>query len=255
MDSKREHHQRIVRVLKAMNRDLLQDTQCLFGGGTAIALQIDEFRLSTDIDFICSSHEGYRKLRSLVGQFSTTGLAPLFDRPIRQLREVRADRYGIRSVLDIDGVPIKFEIVREDRIALDASTDLLNGVPTISRSDAYAEKLLANSDRWADKSVFSRDILDLAVMIGTWGDIPSDAHMKALSAYGTTISRDLVSAANLLLHNDEYRRRCFGELQIDSKVQGALIATLTGISQQKQQANTEYGLDDDQDQEPGPAPG
>ncbi|MDX5299380.1 MAG: hypothetical protein LPK85_10585 [Gammaproteobacteria bacterium] len=33
----------------AMNRELLQDTQCLFGGGTAIALQLDEFRLSRGI--------------------------------------------------------------------------------------------------------------------------------------------------------------------------------------------------------------
>lgn len=246
MDNKHQHHQRIARVLKSMNCNLLQDTQCLFGGGTAIALQLNEFRLSTDIDFICSSHEGYRKLRSLVGQFSITGLAPLFDQPVNQLREVRADRYGIRSVLDVDGVPIKFEIVREDRISLDASMDLLHGVPTISRADAYAEKLLANSDRWGDKSVFSRDILDLAVMVGAWGDVPAESLAKAGSAYGATITKDIVSAADLVLQNDGYRRQCFDQLRIDEEVQGELLTTLRDLSEQGLQSNPDY--------EPGPTP-
>lgn len=253
MDSKHQHHQRIIRVLESMNGDLLQDTQCLFGGGTAIALQLNEFRLSTDIDFICSSHEGYRKLRSLIGQFSLTGLAPLFNQPTQQLREVRADRYGIRSVLDVDGVPIKFEVVREDRISLDASFHLLHGVPAISRTDAYAEKLLANSDRWADKSVFSRDILDLATMIHAWGDIPSEAISKACSAYGPTIAKDLVSAANLVLQNGEYRRQCFDQLQIEETTQNDLIDTLSGILSPG--AGTSPECDLEEDEYPGPSPG
>lgn len=253
MDSKHQHHQRIIRVLKAMNSQLLQETQCLFGGGTAIALQLDEFRLSTDIDFICSSHEGYRKLRSLVGQFSITGLSPLFNQSVSQLREVRADRYGIRSILDIDGAPIKFEIVREDRISLGASMDLLHGVPIISRTDAYAEKLLANSDRWADKSVFSRDILDLAIMVRSWGAIPDEARAKACSAYGMTVNTDLVSAANLVLNNDIYRSQCFEELQIDKGVERELLATLRGMSQPGQQMSPDCELDDDD--EPGPVLG
>jgi hypothetical protein len=253
MDSKHNHHQRIVRVLEAMNSDLLQDTQCLFGGGTAIALQLNEFRLSTDIDFICSSHEGYRQLRGLIGQFSRTGLSPLFSQTIPQLREARADRYGIRSVLDIDGVPVKFEIVREDRISLDASMDLLHGVPTISRVDAYAEKLLANSDRWADTSVLSRDILDLAIMIRSWGNIPSEAEAKARSAYGSTITKDLVSSSNRVLQNEKYRRQCFDELRIDGQVQSGLLETLDEISKGGGLASLDFDLDNDQDS--GPSPG
>ncbi|ONF42617.1 hypothetical protein BTO32_15545 [Marinobacter lutaoensis] len=251
MDSKRQHHQRIARVLESMNSRLLQDTQCLFGGGTAIALQLDEFRLSTDIGFICSSHEGYRKLRSVVGQFSTTGLSPLFNKSVPQLREVRADRYGIRSVLDVDGVPIKFEIVREDRISLDASIDLLHGVPTISRIDAYAEKLLANSDRWADRSVLSRDILDLCRMIGAWGEIPIESARKACSAYGEVVIQDLASAARQLLQDDSYRQKCFCNLHIDSDVQVQLLTTLQRLST----GNCAPGLIDALHNDPEPGPG
>lgn len=241
-------------MLNAMNRALLQDTQCLFGGGTAIALQHDEFRLSNDIDFICSSHDGYRKLRGLVGQFSTTGLSPLFDQPVSQLREARADRYGIRSVLEIDGTPIKFEIVREDRLSLDASVTLLHGVPTISRDDAYAEKLLANSDRWADRSVASRDILDLAAMVNAWGDIPPKSLAKACSAYGTTIIKDVISAANLILDNENYCQQCFDDLRIDESVQRDLLATLRGMSQSKHQPKPDGGFCDHETNGPGPSP-
>ena len=35
----RPHHRRIARVLSALNGDLLRETQCLFGGGTEIALR------------------------------------------------------------------------------------------------------------------------------------------------------------------------------------------------------------------------
>lgn len=38
---KRTHHQPIEQVLRLMNADLLKAHQCYFGGGTAIALQLD----------------------------------------------------------------------------------------------------------------------------------------------------------------------------------------------------------------------
>jgi hypothetical protein len=59
----REHHQRIARVLEALDADVLRARQCLFGGGTAIALRHGEYRESVDIDFIVSELDGYRQLR------------------------------------------------------------------------------------------------------------------------------------------------------------------------------------------------
>jgi len=48
----RPHHQRIARVLAALNGSLLRHNHCLFGGGTAIALRYGEYRESVDIDFL-----------------------------------------------------------------------------------------------------------------------------------------------------------------------------------------------------------
>ena len=61
---------------------------------------------------------------------------------------------------------IKFEIVLEARIELElpGPEDRIEDVATLTPLDMAASKLLANSDRWADDSVFSRDIIDLAMM-------------------------------------------------------------------------------------------
>ncbi len=47
----RPHHQRIAKVLGSLNADLLKQYNCLFAGGTAIALRYGEYRESVDIDF------------------------------------------------------------------------------------------------------------------------------------------------------------------------------------------------------------
>jgi hypothetical protein len=49
---KRPHHQRIARVLAALDADLLHRHACWFGGGTCIALKQGEYRESVDIDFL-----------------------------------------------------------------------------------------------------------------------------------------------------------------------------------------------------------
>ena len=85
---------------------------------------------------------------------------------LNQTREVRADQYGIRTMLQIDGADIKFEIVLEGRIELEepGPDDRQCGVATLSPLDMAASKLLANSDRWRDDAVMSRDLIDLAMM-------------------------------------------------------------------------------------------
>lgn len=50
----RPHHQRISTVLHALDGCLLLENNCLFGGGTAIALRHGEYRESVDIDFLVS---------------------------------------------------------------------------------------------------------------------------------------------------------------------------------------------------------
>ena len=69
------------------------------------------------------------------------------------------------TVNDTASMGIKFEIVLEARIELatPAAADTLCGVATLTPRDMVTSKLLANADRWADESVFSRDLIDRAV--------------------------------------------------------------------------------------------
>jgi hypothetical protein len=208
---KRPHHNRIQSLLTALDADFLGRNACFFGGGTAIVLALDEYRESVDIDFLCASQDGYRELRNTITNVS---LGAIFARPVELAREVRADRYGIRTFLLMDGVPVKFEIVSEGRIHIDGCVDPVTGVPTLSRTDMYAEKLLANADRYNDKAVASRDIIDLAMMIGHWGRIPSDAWAKARQAYGASVDHAFQSALDLVGER-AYLVQCLQKMHMD----------------------------------------
>ena len=186
----RPHHRRIATLLAALDAPLLAEHHCLFGGGRLIALRHGEFRESPDINFVVSDLAAYRALR---GRVSQDGIAALFRAPTTPLRDTRLDQYGIRTLLEVDGVPIKFEIVLEARITLDPpAADALCGVRTLSALDQLSEKLLANADRWADDAVDARDLIDLAMMLPT-GRIPRAALDKAGGAY-STIEADLDKA-------------------------------------------------------------
>ena len=53
-------------MLASLNRPLLASAKCYFGGGTRIVMELDEFRESVAIDFLCSDRAGYRLLRNAV---------------------------------------------------------------------------------------------------------------------------------------------------------------------------------------------
>lgn len=210
---KRAHHQRVARILDALNVPLLTEAACYFGGGTAIVLLLNEYRESVDVDLLCASHEGYRTLRNAVNENS---LGPLLTQALPLARAVRSDRYGIRTFLIVDDVPIKFEIVREDRIPLQAQTH--PGIPilTLSQVDMFAEKLLANTDRWADRSTTSRDIIDLAMMVHHWGPIPPSAWLKVEDAYGASARRAFAKAQELLA-DEAYLAECLRKMSMDAR--------------------------------------
>ncbi len=225
----RPHHQRIAGLLKLMNADFLRETKCFFGGGTAIALLLGEYRESVDIDFLCSDHEGYRKLRTSVFDH---GLNDLFTKKVDILREVRADRDGIRTFLVVDGKPIKFEIVREGRIEIEGKE--MPGIPVtcLSKIDLFAEKLLANADRFADKSVMSRDAIDLLIMEKHWGQIPHQAWTKATGAYGDSVHGALKKAKDHLRDNPQYLTDCISKMGIGTDVVSQLRQAL-GLERSK----------------------
>jgi Nucleotidyl transferase AbiEii toxin, Type IV TA system len=209
---RRPHHQRIQTVLESLDTERLLRHSCLFGGGTAIVLAHGEYRESVDVDFIVSSVEGYRELRSLV---NADGITALMQRPLPLKRDVKIDQYGIRCALDIDGLPIKFEIVFEGRVTLadPLPEQRVNGVWTLAREDQVATKLMANSDRWADKSVWSRDIIDLA-MLTNGGPAEPAGVAKAIRAYGDSVLTDVEKARTRLLEEGDYLATCMARMQM-----------------------------------------
>ena len=56
----RARHNAVDKVLARLNGDFLEHAKCFFGGGTRIVLELNEYRESADIDFLCSDREGYR---------------------------------------------------------------------------------------------------------------------------------------------------------------------------------------------------
>ena len=139
MQFERPHHQRIAHVLSALDGATLRQHGCLFGGGTCIALLYGEYRESVDIDFLVSDAAGYRELRQLLtGPRGLAAITRANAMPLVTLRDVRADQYGIRTQVQMDGQAIKFEIVREARIVLDQpdEADDICGISTLTRSRA-----------------------------------------------------------------------------------------------------------------------
>lgn len=211
----RLHHRRIASVLETLNAAQLAACGCWFGGGTAIAMRHGEYRESVNIDFLVSDVAGYRVLRQLLTE--PAGLAGIAapEKNWSQARDVRADQYGLRTLIEADGAAIKFEILRETRIHLDppAEADRICGVLSLTPLDLAASKLLANSDRWADDGVLSRDLIDLAMMQPTPGLLRA-AIAKASRAYGASIEADLAKAIAALRSRDGHLERCMQGMQM-----------------------------------------
>lgn len=218
----RPEHEAIADILRRMDHGMLMDNRCWFGGGTAVVLRLGEYRLSRDVDFLCSDADGYRTLRNALVE---RGAGALFPGEIRAVRDIRADHYGIRMFLEHRGQPLKFEIVRESRIEVEGERDPLLGVPTLVVRDMFAEKLLANADRCMDRSTACRDAIDLGMLVAAYGPLPEDALAKAAAAYGEDIERKAVWIVNRLCDGDHLRNAA-AALQMDDEAAAAAIATL-----------------------------
>ena len=206
----RIHHQFIAQILHALNGPMLREANCLFGGGTVIVLRYGEYRESVDIDFLVSDVQSYRGLRQkLTGPIGIKAIMRDAAAPLTQVREMRSDQYGIRTMLMFAEQPIKFEIVLEGRVELDkpGADDVICGVATLTPLDMLTSKLLANSDRWNDDGVFNRDVIDLAMMTPTLPMLRK-AVAKAEQAYGQSICQDLDKAIGRLRTRCDWMDRC-----------------------------------------------
>ena len=194
----RPRHHAVDSALTALDGEFLARAQCFFGGGTRVVLELKEYRESADIDFLCSDRAGYRILRSTIKEDS---LGAIFARPLALVR--------------IGDELIKFEIVNEARIDLSGENVPSLHVPSLDRVCCFAEKILANDDRWNDESVLSRDIIDLAFMIEAWGVKPfREGLRKAHLAYGDHIADSIRSAAVKLRGKKSYQKKCVDGLRV-----------------------------------------
>lgn len=199
---RREQHRKVAEILAALNDSLLIRCKFLFGGGTRIALELTEYRESHGIDFLCSDAEGYAEMRS---EISSRGYDSLFRPAARQgfdlPREMRIDHYGIRFPILADGKMIRVELIREARIELDPGVrPAWSPVDCLSLADCYAEKLLANSDRWADRQALSRDLIDLSALRSKVGPIPEEAWSKGRGGLSAGLSRGPAQGAARVFH-------------------------------------------------------
>ena len=226
----RPHPRRIATVLQALDADALLANACLFGGGTAMALRFGEYRESVDIGFLVSRVDGYRQLRQhLMGPEGLRAIT----RPgqvLIPLREIRADQYGMRTLLQVDGADIKLEIVLEGRIELEAPghDDRLCGVATLTPLDMVTSKLLANSDRWRDDAVLCRDLIDLAMMAPP-KKLLQRAMAKAQVAYGDNVAADLAKAIENLRERPHRLDICMKAMAMTTVSKAALWSRIRAL--------------------------
>ena len=226
----RPHHRRIATILQALDADALLANACLFGGGTAMALRFGEYRESVDIDFLVSRVDGYRQLRQRL--MGPDGLRAI-TRPgevLNPSREMRADQYGVRTLLQVEGADIKLEIVLEARIELEAPgpDDRLCGVATLTPLDMATSKLLANSDRWRDDAVLSRDLIDLAMMAPP-KKLLRRALDKARAAYGDNVVADLAKAIENLRERPHRLDQCMKAMAMTTVSKAALWSRIRAL--------------------------
>lgn len=222
---KRARHITVLAALRALDAAFLAHCECYFGGGTRIVLALGEYRESADIDFLCASRAGYRALRSTV---TNTSLGRIAKSRLALAREVIADRYGIRTFLDVGGEKLKLEIILEGRIGLAGGAADELPVHALDAASCCAEKFLANADRWNDESALGRDAIDLAFMAARWDRTALRAGFAtATAAYGKVVASAARRAATRLVEQAAWRRRCVAALNVsDTRTLLAGLRTL-----------------------------
>lgn len=197
---RRPHHQAIELLLQAFNADFLSRNEVFFGGGTRIALELNEYRESVDIDFLCANSGSYRAIRSEITSDSLGAMVKDAS-TITLAREVRADRDAIRTFLinplRASERPIKLEFIHFDAYDLSRDPRKLFPVACIDKESCFLTKLLANADRFSEPN--NKDIIDLAMMHHAWGDIPKSVWSKADEMYGLKVVTHGIEKAFALL--------------------------------------------------------
>lgn len=199
-----KHHQIIESALKNFNADFFCANNIVFGGGTRIALELNEFRESIDIDLLCPNRESYRSVREQVNNVS---LGALVKQDFTYLREIRADRDAVRTIIKCEGTTIKLEFVSFDNYELTSCMDSNKfPIPFLDQTSCFYTKLLANADRMLVEP--HKDLFDILAMYKVWGSVPTEAIKLAEKHYGkNVIIPSLIEALHAIIANPaEYEK-------------------------------------------------
>ncbi|MGL5077786.1 MAG: nucleotidyl transferase AbiEii/AbiGii toxin family protein [Waterburya sp.] len=231
-------------IVKTLNKDLLNTSEALLAGDTLLGLRLKPYRYSTDLDFHISLLNFYKLKNELVkgNHISLANNSIVFE-------EIKNDRYGLRyKVLSQEnpllgrvahgGNPqdrarpqctVKLEIVVSDILPLndwDKTEEGLNCLTwkamTMAKLFANADRFLVGSlstetaktapDRFLDYRVFSRDLIDLAVM-AKFNCFSISALKEAEEIYFCTTSR-LREVIARFENDEKLQQKCFEQLQI-----------------------------------------
>ena len=165
---------------------------------------------------------GYRALSQLLA--GPAGLEALVRKGavLTPARVLRANQYGLRTLVREGGVGIKFEIVLEGPIAfvMAGPDDVIAGVAALTPLALGVGKLLALADRWRDDSVFSRNLINLAMMQ------PAKPLLHAAIAKAATdcdsIEDSLAKAVHDLRERPHRLDACMGAMQMTTVAKAQL---------------------------------
>ena len=223
MSFTRPHHQEISIILDQFDSDYLRQNNILFGGGTRIALELNEFRESVDIDLFCIGQASYRAARSEV---TNTSFGKLFKpgcNPERHAnKDIRADRDAIRALLAGTHSRIKLEIINfSNSELLPGEKNPLFPIDCVSKEGCFASKLTANADRYLNHH---KDIIDLCMMRKSWGNITCRSWEIAFKEYGrSTILSSLKSSLERIKDNSEAFDIAVNSLNMDESTASEII--------------------------------
>ena len=211
-NTKHAHHQEILSILQNLNSKYLEQEGILFAGGTRITLEINEYRLSDDIDFFCVNREAFKKIRDEISPHGDLSQIAKIQLPL--LREPRFSRESVQLILKTTDKPIKMEFILADELTAKKSLPQSLPVPHIDRDTCYTNKLMTLSNRFADAPY--KDFFDLLAMKDTWGSIPFSSIEDADKLYGLkSILGGFKNSFSNLKHNPTNYFKAASKLKID----------------------------------------
>ena len=214
-------HIRALDLIERLDSGFLNKAGCYFGGGTRLTMTLGEYRESNDVDFLCSDAAGWRALKSTI---TNTSLGSVFTHPPELLREVRSDRDAIRTFVQIQGAPVKLEIIKEGNLSLTGETSECLPIVVVDQASSVAQKLLANTDRGRDPAFGFRDIVDIAVIVQSWEEsVFQEGWRRASGAYGDqSIRKGVSNTLDLIEKEPRLWRESLSQMSVQTETMGKI---------------------------------